>query len=63
MSSNSLAGIVKLALVVGSLQLGSIGLALADTTILNVSYDPTRELYKEFNAALPKNGRPTPAKP
>jgi hypothetical protein len=52
MSSNSLAGIVKLALVVGSLQLGSIGLALADTTILNVSYDPTRELYKEFNAAF-----------
>ncbi|RVN02039.1 sulfate transporter subunit, partial [Sinorhizobium meliloti] len=50
MSSNSLAGIVKLALVVGSLQLGSIGLALADTTILNVSYDPTRELDKEFNA-------------
>ncbi|MDX0012946.1 sulfate ABC transporter substrate-binding protein [Sinorhizobium meliloti] len=52
MSSNSLAGIVKLALVVGSLQLGWIGLALADTTILNVSYDPTRELYKEFNAAF-----------
>ncbi|RVH23779.1 sulfate ABC transporter substrate-binding protein (plasmid) [Sinorhizobium kummerowiae] len=52
MSSNSLAGIVKLALIVGSLQLGSIGLAHADTTILNVSYDPTRELYKEFNAAF-----------
>ncbi|PND20225.1 sulfate transporter subunit [Ensifer sp. MMN_5] len=52
MSSNSLAGIVKLALIVGSLQLGSIGLAAADTTILNVSYDPTRELYKEFNAAF-----------
>ncbi len=33
-------------------ELGSIGLALADTTILNVSYDPTRELYKEFNAAF-----------
>jgi sulfate/thiosulfate transport system substrate-binding protein len=26
--------------------------ALADTTILNVSYDPTRELYQEFNAAF-----------
>jgi sulfate transport system substrate-binding protein len=24
----------------------------ADTTLLNVSYDPTRELYKEFNAAF-----------
>ncbi|MHC1547064.1 sulfate ABC transporter substrate-binding protein [Phyllobacterium sp. K27] len=26
--------------------------ALADTTLLNVSYDPTRELYKNFNAAF-----------
>jgi len=25
---------------------------LADTTLLNVSYDPTRELYQEFNAAF-----------
>ncbi len=25
---------------------------LAQTTLLNVSYDPTRELYKEFNAAF-----------
>ncbi|MDK1377943.1 MULTISPECIES: sulfate ABC transporter substrate-binding protein [unclassified Sinorhizobium] len=52
MGSNSLTGMMKLALVVGSLQLGSIGLAQADTTILNVSYDPTRELYKEVNAAF-----------
>jgi sulfate/thiosulfate transport system substrate-binding protein len=28
--------------------------ALADTTLLNVSYDPTRELYQEFNAAFAK---------
>jgi sulfate/thiosulfate transport system substrate-binding protein len=28
------------------------GSALADTTLLNVSYDPTRELYQEFNAAF-----------
>src|SRR5690348_7105296 len=26
--------------------------ALADTTILNVSYDPTRELYKAIDAAF-----------
>ncbi|MCO4317013.1 sulfate ABC transporter substrate-binding protein [Phyllobacterium sp. 21LDTY02-6] len=26
--------------------------AMADTTLLNVSYDPTREFYKEFNAAF-----------
>lgn len=29
--------------------------AMADTTLLNVSYDPTRELYKEFNAAFAKH--------
>ncbi|MDK1385927.1 sulfate ABC transporter substrate-binding protein [Sinorhizobium sp. 8-89] len=52
MGSNRLTGVVKLALVVGSLQLGSLGLAQADTTILNVSYDPTRELYKDFNSAF-----------
>ncbi|KSV84217.1 sulfate transporter subunit [Sinorhizobium fredii USDA 205] len=52
MSSKKLAGMVKLAFLVGSLQLGSIGLAAADTTLLNVSYDPTRELYKDFNAAF-----------
>ena len=32
----------------------SIGIApaLADKTLLNVSYDPTREFYKEFNTAF-----------
>lgn len=29
--------------------------AMADTTLLNVSYDPTRELYKDFNAAFAKH--------
>lgn len=28
------------------------GTAFADRTLLNVSYDPTRELYKEFNQAF-----------
>lgn len=28
-----------------------IGSAFAQTALLNVSYDPTRELYKDFNAA------------
>ena len=28
---------------------------VAQTTILNVSYDPTRELYKEYNAAFAKH--------
>jgi sulfate/thiosulfate-binding protein len=31
------------------------GLAHADVTLLNVSYDPTRELYKEVNAAFAKD--------
>lgn len=29
--------------------------ALADVSLLNVSYDPTRELYQEFNAAFAKH--------
>ena len=32
-----------------------LGAAHAQTTLLNVSYDPTRELYKEFNAAFNKH--------
>jgi len=32
-------------------------IAKADTTLLNVSYDPTRELYQEFNAAFAKHWR------
>ena len=31
---------------------GTAGLALADRTLLNVSYDPTRELYKDVNQAF-----------
>ena len=30
------------------------GQALADVTLLNVSYDPTRELYQDYNAAFAK---------
>jgi sulfate/thiosulfate-binding protein len=33
------------------------GGALADTTILNVSYDPTREFYQEFNQAFAEHWR------
>jgi len=28
------------------------GSAIAQTTLLNVSYDPTRELYQDFNNAF-----------
>ncbi len=31
------------------------GLAQAQTTLLNVSYDPTRELYQDFNALFAKH--------
>ena len=31
------------------------GVASAQTKLLNVSYDPTRELYQEFNAAFAKH--------
>ena len=39
-------------LLAGAVQFGVFGFAFADTTLLNVSYDPTRELYKDFNAAF-----------
>ena len=31
------------------LGIGLISSSFAETTILNVSYDPTRELYQDFN--------------
>ncbi len=43
-----LAGLLAGALVAGSA-------AAADISILNVSYDPTRELYQDFNAAFAKH--------
>ncbi len=38
-----------------ALTVGTASTALAQTTLLNVSYDPTRELYQEFNAAFAKH--------
>jgi ABC-type sulfate transport system substrate-binding protein len=32
---------------------------LPDTTLLNVSYDPTRELYKAVNEAFAKDPAPS----
>src|SRR5687767_6716503 len=46
----------KAIVVVGVALLGVTGVArAADVTLLNVSYDPTRELYQEFNAAFAKH--------
>lgn len=38
-----------------ALVLGLSSLAHADVTLLNVSYDPTRELYQDYNAAFAKH--------
>jgi sulfate/thiosulfate-binding protein len=46
---NTLVGAAALTLAIGA------GTAFADQTLLNVSYDPTRELYKEVNAAFAKD--------
>ena len=35
----------------------AVSTAHADVTLLNVSYDPTRELYQDFNAAFAKYWR------
>src|SRR5258707_13038336 len=45
--------IAALALGVAS-AVGMIAQAHADTTLLNVSYDPTRELYQDVNQAFGK---------
>ncbi|CAN5216986.1 sulfate ABC transporter substrate-binding protein [soil metagenome] len=43
--------VVKSLLVIGSLLLATSAFA-ADVSLLNVSYDPTRELYADFNKAF-----------
>src|ERR1700742_1544487 len=43
---------LRAAFLAGSLTLAAITGARADTTLLNVSYDPTRELYVAFNNAF-----------
>ena len=41
-----------LSALVGIILWVGASLALAQNSLLNVSYDPTRELYQEFNAAF-----------
>ena len=45
----------KLALTAALTAALTLSSAFAQTTLLNVSYDPTRELYKDFNAAFNKH--------
>ncbi len=43
------------ALVAAASLAGTVQASFADQTLLNVSYDPTRELYKDYNAAFAKH--------
>jgi sulfate transport system substrate-binding protein len=52
MNAKGISRFFTVALLATSIQVGGVGFAFADQTILNVSYDPTRELYKDFNAAF-----------
>jgi len=42
----------KLLAILAAIGLVAAGSAAAEATLLNVSYDPTRELYQDFNAAF-----------
>jgi len=46
-------------LAVGTILSAAVSVAHADVTLLNVSYDPTRELYQEFNTAFAKQWKAT----
>ena len=46
--------IFRRTLVALTLAIGAAAPAFAATSLLNVSYDPTRELYQDFNAAFTK---------
>ncbi len=39
-------------LIIGAILFLTFGIARAETALLNVSYDPTRELYQDFNAGF-----------
>ncbi len=57
---NTTAKIMAVGALVVSLGLAGVVTArAADQTLLNVSYDPTRELYEEFNAAFARHWNET----
>jgi sulfate/thiosulfate transport system substrate-binding protein len=53
------AGIIAVGALVGGLWIGNLcfgpAMAAPPTTLLNVSYDPTREFYQEYNAIFAKD--------
>ena len=48
-------GPLRSTLLTLALATGLAGVAHAQTTLLNVSYDPTRELYQDFNPEFAKH--------
>ena len=52
MNRSTIIRLLAAALIAGTTQLATTAQTWADQTLLNVSYDPTRELYKDFNAAF-----------
>jgi sulfate/thiosulfate transport system substrate-binding protein len=55
MPSIRLSKALSAAIVAAFVQFGGLGFAFAADSILNVSYDPTRELYKDYDAAFAKH--------
>ena len=51
--------IISLPQLVACFWLAAVLPATAQTSLLNVSYDPTRELYLEFNAAFARHYKAT----
>jgi sulfate/thiosulfate-binding protein len=49
----------KIGLIALALSLGWAGAAAAQSKLLNVSYDPTRELYKDYDVAFAKHWKET----
>lgn len=54
MKKKQISSIKKLALAL-TLTAATVGVSAKDITLLNVSYDPTRELYEEYNKAFAKH--------
>jgi ABC-type sulfate transport system substrate-binding protein len=52
MHAQRITRLLAAAVLAGSFAIGAVAPVFADQTLLNVSYDPTRELYKDFNAAF-----------
>jgi sulfate transport system substrate-binding protein len=50
---------LRRAVLTAALSLATVGAAAADVTLLNVSYDPTRELYTEYNELFAKHWQET----